>query len=228
MQIDEAVDGEWAPVLRQNVEDIKPVDGDAFFATMREPWKGRVLWFRQSGLDLLQVMQLYLVGFDHVKTGFASVNVITQGWVNGANRSKSAALQACIFASGLCALLEATVPDMFDAFFRQEDLARLTRLRGGGTTLTRERIAKWVNPTSRGDQRFAQRVADVFGFTVSEATCKAFSTLLDVRHGYIHEREKSLNRTPNGGELVSWLYSSFILVGLAGKALNDRLATESG
>lgn len=87
---------------------------------------------------------------------------------------------------------------------------------------SRKQLRKWVNPTSKGDNGWSERVADVFGFSASESVHHAMRAMLELRHRYIHDHLQTIKRETVIDELSSWVYGSTLLKTLAARAVSAR------
>lgn len=212
----------WGPRLLRIVKEVGPFYEYPFLGTLADPWRTKALWYRDSAFDHLFILQLYFVGFDAVKGGHAPAGASIQDWVNRANRAEKLALQSCIFASGLCSLLEALLPEMAGALGVQE-YKRIRRVRTlpRDPSEARKQLRKWANPTSKGDSGWSERVGDVFGFSASDDVHLAIRTMLDLRHTYIHDHVQAMKHEMVIDELSSWVYASILLTTLAARSVSQ-------
>lgn len=214
----------WGPRLTALVDEIAPFYPQAFVDTLQAPWKEQVLWVRTSAADLLYAMKLYLTGFNLVRAGQTPTDVGTQGWVNGVSPPQSMRLQACIVASGFCALLEGILPEMAEQFATANELARIAKTREveQEPVAAKAQLRRWANPTGKGDSKWAARTADLFGITISEDAKEALASMIALRHQYTHQRPAALTGETPADELSSWFFATMLFTTLAASKVPAR------
>lgn len=216
----------WGPRLQAIAAELEPYD-TPFIETLQQPWKDRVVWVRSATTDLLYVMKLYLLGFELVKSGRAETSSGTLGWVNRVDGSRSVRLQACTIAAGFCGILESTLPDMAEQFAVPAELARINRRReiSRDVKVAKAQLNRWANPSSKGDVKWAPRVADLFDLTISDDAKEALTSMIAARHNYTHQRLSVLSGETPADELSSWFMATMLISTLAGEAVSVRIKT---